>query len=124
MRKQKGFDMVELMIVIAVFGILAAVTIPAYKDYICQNSASHLIENPDSCSGSLDMMRNGEIPYPEGYDVYQPIVQPKAIVQPTPEPQTSSPLGVGEKVTLTKIIANGKPMLCYENGNCFEEPQF
>lgn len=52
-QNQKGFTLIELMIVVAIIGILAAIAIPAYSDYITRSKWADTVSSVASVKTAL-----------------------------------------------------------------------
>jgi len=62
MKKAKGFTLIELMIVVAIIGILAAIAIPNFLRYQLRSKFSELRTNVEAIRKSEESLRQGERP--------------------------------------------------------------
>lgn len=54
-KKQKGFTLIELMIVVAIIGVLSAIAVPAYKDYVKKSEGATALATMKSLITSAEL---------------------------------------------------------------------
>ena len=66
---QKGFTLIELMIVVAIIGILAAIALPAYQDYTVRAKVSEIVLAASTCRTAVTeaVQTGGSLPTANNY---------------------------------------------------------
>ena len=102
---QKGFTLIELMIVVAIIGILAAVALPAYSDYTKRAKVSEVILAASSLRTSVSEFASDQLVLPTTLDVTPITSRYVASVSWTSPDITATAQGIAPDVdTLTVVL--------------------
>ena len=103
--KQKGFTLIELMIVVAIIGILAGIAIPAYSDYIKRGRVAEMLAKAAEVKTSLTEYYASKNVFPTVAQHSVQVVAPSAHIANVNAQTTNGTVGVGSQASFA-VVSN------------------
>jgi len=105
MKKQQGFTLIELMIVVAIIGILAAIALPAYQDYTTRSKVSE-------CSGILAACKTGVSEFYASEGTLPSTTNQAGCVVAATQYCSAPSVSANGQVSVNALVATGVPTQC------------
>lgn len=121
-KTQQGFTLIEMMIVVAIIGILAAIAYPSYQQYVIKSKRTDMMSEMHNIASQIESRKLAQGSYSNelitGLDGNYPRQNSLYIVEVTPNPLTSEWKITAETIDDTQVDGDGDLSLNYQGIKC------